>query len=31
VLNNSTVTGNAVSEDGIGGGLANPDFFGPGS
>ena len=30
VLNNSTVTGNAVSEDGIGGGLANPDFFGPG-
>ena len=30
VLNNGTVTGNAVSEDGLGGGLANPDFFGPG-
>jgi len=30
VMNNSTVTGNAVSADGLGGGLANPDFFGPG-
>ena len=29
-MNNSQVTGNAVSADGLGGGIANPDFLGPG-